>query len=326
VTPMQSLRYIARPESRIQSRQLAAGSKVRLVSSLPKSGTWSLQYFWTTFNSLLQGREEADPFSPFWSFPAFGIDLMAVCHFYCPGLEGSIGPGEHARWSAIGPVVASLNWGWDVLSQFGEGPDPAVNPSCRVLLVRRNPLDQMVSYHRNYAADYKTPGYPYTVRDAEGRIIPADDLGSFSRNLGVNSIVKYLLSYRLMQERLGPQLLVLSYERMIRDREAQYRKMVEFFCDRLDPAWERPFSDAIELTSFERMAALEANVGGSLANPDFVSAYFLGNRAPEATYGRKHLNSGGIGAWKTRFRSSDVDWCLESLREHGIDPDQFEFE
>jgi len=318
------MRYIREKTGNVASAP-STDARVGLVASLPKSGTWSLHYFWATFDALLRGADIADPFAAFWNFRSLGLDLLGIAHFYCPGFEQHLNTDELRKWQALSPAIVGLDWGTAQIKAFGPGTDPMLNQNLRLLMIYRNPFDQMVSYHRNYRRDYLKPDYPFTVRDAAGMRVPANTLREYAFNIGLRSIIKFLLTFRAMRPVLGPRLLEVSYEAMLHDRAASLRRIVEFMSGPLTPEREGAFERALALTSLSALSAIERASGGSIADAAVISHYFSsgGEAARLAAYGERHINSAEPGRWREVWDEADVLACREAMREYGVDPDDF---
>lgn len=303
-------------------------SQVRLISAMPKSGTWSLHYFWAVFAALRAGVTECDPFAAFWRFSVFDIELFGIAHMFCPEFARNADPAELKAWRRLEPVAAGLDWGSEHIRRHAPNALPPHCRNWRMLFVYRNPLDQITSYYGQYRTYYDKPRHPYRIRDRWGRVVRFSDASDFCLKVGMSSYVKYFLTFERQKARFGDRIRWMTYERMVRDRAAAYREMVEFLSGPITACRKQPFRDALHLTSMESLGALESRLGIAIsdaARMSQASQHQAIDSEPSDRVGRNHIFSGAIGRWKSALSAQAQDYCFEMLRKHGIPETCFDF-
>jgi len=313
-------------EERIQPNELPLSSSVRLISTLPKSGTWALSFFWSCYDALLAGKLQADPYASFWRFDSLGIDLCAIGHMYYPAFAENYRGDDLTRWEHLGPVAVGLDWISPFLTAYGLTTLPAFGKDWKMILVERHPFSQMYSYYVNYRRAYENRDELFLVRNYNGEIVPSENFGEFCRNIGIKSYIKFMFTFDRLGPRLGDRLLWLSFEDMIRNRLAFHHRMIEFFCGPMDERQKLCADLALGLTSSDRLGLLEKLAGATLVDPGPISRFFAERRSAslsEREYSQKHINAGGRAAWRDEIGQADLRYCVAMLKDFGLYRDEF---
>ncbi|MCF6154431.1 MAG: hypothetical protein E3K36_04095 [Candidatus Brocadia sp.] len=297
--------------------------KICMISSLPKSGTWSMQYFWAVFDSLCKGSKEYDPYDPFFlELDGIGIDLFAIAHFYCPEYNYYVPEDYREKLASLKyPAAPGYDWGNEYLRDNGLAThcDLLKNKNVKIVFMYRNPLDQLVSYGRAWwMYDQKIAPRPRSImQDKNGNLIQVDTFKQFIRTGGATSYVYYFFTYHIMKNILGDDLLFVRYEDVFRNRYTKLREIGNFFLGSIDNgAYKDPFDKAVDLTKIENMKLLES------VTPKAITHHYL-NPKPG---GIRHVFDGSIGKWKRYFDQDDIDYVFGLLDNLGIGKDYFVFD
>lgn len=298
--------------------------KICMISSLPKSGTWSMQYFWAVFDSLCKGSKEYDPYSPFFlELAGIGVDLFAIAHFYCPEYYHYIPEIYREKLAALKyPATPGYDWGNEYMrdNRLDTHCNPLKNKNVKIVFLYRNPLDQLVSYGRAWwMYDQKLAPRPRSImQDKNGTLVQVDTFKQFIRNGEASSYVYYFYTYHIMKDVLGENLLFVRYEDVIRNRYTKLKEIGNFLLGSVVAnKYKDPFDRAIDLTRIENMKLLES------VTPRAINHECLINPQPE---GYKHVLDGSIGKWKKHFEQDDIDYVFALLDDFGIGKDYFVFD
>jgi len=295
--------------------------KVCMISSLPKSGTWSMQYFWSVFDSLCDQKEKYDPYNPFYlQLNGIKVDLFVIAHFFCPGYGDHIPEDLRQKYDAIQyPRILDVDWGSRYMKEHGlvDVCSPQKNKNAKIAFIYRNPLDQIVSYTRTLW-DNREPirGAFDCTLDKRGNTIKMHSLKQYIRQVGAASYIYYFLTYLVMRDVMGENLLFMRYEDMINNRYDKYKELAKFFLgsdynDTLDDNLKQ----SLEITKIENMKMLESSTGKPLMHH---------YSTPRKSFA--HVRDGSIGRWKEVIDGDDVDYIMDLLDDFGISKDYFTFE
>lgn len=264
-----------------------------ILSTIPRSGTWFLRYAISFLHHLEQGGSIVDrvtgrivgnPDGPTFDFKRFRggplfhvqgtlpVPHLFIGHTACPGFSAK---------------VAGIDWwkrtrfhvsGYDYLH---EGMTYRYTPvdlapydytpvrvgrleraaskgnSAPIALVYRNPLDQAASYYR-YCRNHKDPTY----NCLDGRPLSSVPFRDYLFDSALGSYAKQFISFQAMADRYPGQVLLMPYERMLRDRDGALAMVL----DHLNGAprdWPT-LADAVWLARTEHMKAIEKELGRSL--------------------------------------------------------------
>lgn len=264
-----------------------------IISTIPRSGTWFLRYAISFLCHLEQGgrivdratgRIVGDPNGPafdverFKGGPLFHVrgtlptPHLFIGHTVCPGFSAK---------------VAKLDW-WDRTRFHVPGYDylhegmnyrytpidlapydhaavrvPALERAARrgasgpIVLVYRNPLDQAASYLR-YCRNHKDAAY----NSLDGRPLSSVPFEEYLFDRALASYAKQFISFQTLAERHPKQVLLVPYERMLRDRLGVLCALLNHLNGEARD-WPH-LADAAWLARTEHMRAIERELGRSL--------------------------------------------------------------
>ncbi|MFP6729110.1 MAG: sulfotransferase domain-containing protein [Alphaproteobacteria bacterium] len=292
--------------------EVPKGYTVALIATMPRSGTWMSFYFLEFLDLYLSGRTTLNTRLDLEVYHALRLGKVHI-HTTCPGFV------EHCQ----GPVRSA----WDALSFYNPGYDygygrfiagneavfsPLKNPAIRIVYIYRNPLDQCVSFFRHTAKHRQDS--TRTFIDGDGAEIKIADARDFLRRVGMEAYIKQYLTFHVMNERCAGNLLMLPYERMVRDRDGSFRALLAFLGCALDSdEAEACFQKALNSSSASSLRNLEKSLGASLGRD-------------QSDAGESHIRGGKIGKWKQYYDEADVEFAEQALSAFGLSLDGFEIE
>jgi len=295
---------------------LPAESRIGLIATIPRSGTWALQYFFSAFHSLVKGATLANPFDiAFSHLPEIGLDLFSIGHHYCPGLS-RIGEPRFRQWQSIlREPLPGWDWASASLERYVEHLRPDSASSVRLVLVYRNPLDQVVSFCRQMQRPYNAH-YAGAIHADDGSPVGVGDIGAFLRRVGASNYLKYFLGDWWGREIWGERIKLVRYERLVLDREATLASVLEFLRGPLGAAEQDAFRSALAATSSDAMRDLEQRRNRSLGDPS--------ERSEGVNH--RHIVDGRAGMWREVLRPEDAEYCRALLAHWGIPDGLFRYE
>ncbi|MBL4838944.1 MAG: sulfotransferase domain-containing protein [Kordiimonadaceae bacterium] len=304
------------------------GAKMSLISTIPRSGTWSHHYFWSVYDALAAGLSGYDPFPNFYVPKSLNTDIFGVTHFFCPGWQEVLPDQLVSKLqNSLFPGLRGVDWASPELEKrFGDVAKPHRNPNCRIVLVYRNPLDQLASYFRQVwnAQSKKEVGLnasdrllPFLVKADESRVY-FDTMKDFLRGGALNSYCIFLKIYLEMAKKLPGQIHLEPYERIVDNRELGFKTIHDFF-DLSKTFNPDTFGKALKLTEKESLSNFERSLGHSINYEERIHADRPKN---EIT---KHIYSTGREEWRHVFDRKDIDYTIEILDSYGIDAALFQF-
>lgn len=311
---------------------LLTKQNVCLISSLPKSGTWAMKYFLSVINSLNLKDKLCDPFNPIQKLEGLGMDACFLGHFFCPNLKQNIDGQLFKQWDDIYSPIHGIDWMSQYINKYGSITDPLKNGNCRIVFIYRNPFDQMVSYFSKYYDEIiKTKSNYYAMKDRKGNIMRPENITEFITNGGIQSYVKYYLSYKYMKDILGDNLLFITYESLINDRKESLKKLLKFLSNRDDLPMEN-IDLALELTSKANLKALEKKLACTIGDQQIIDKYYRallkkGSEEADKIVGNRkgdgHIRDGKPGKWKDIISDSDIEFCLNYMKKFSLDIEEF---
>lgn len=229
-----------------------------LVATMPRSGTVYHRYLLATYDGLLKGATGVTP-------PIFGgnfdgkigpdIDL-AVCHAIFPGFREEYRGAHRATWDALEFRLAGYDGGSRSIDAEPDRWWPSRNPEVRIVYIVREQFAQMSSYWRHCRNHI----------DAAHREAAALGEVEFIRRVAMEGYFKQKFTWDEMAWRYPKQVMRLTYEGIMYEREKSLRRMLAFFGHHADAD---TVLEAISLTSAGNLAAYERETGRSLV-PDQV--------------------------------------------------------
>lgn len=223
---------------------------------MPRSGTVYHRYLLSTYDGLLKGASGITP-------PVFGgnfngtlgDDPLAVCHAVFPGFCEEY-RGEHkALWESLEFKLGYDN-GSGVINLDPDRYWPSRNPDVRIVYIVRKQADQIASYW-SHCQNHIDQAH----RDAH-----ALGLSEFALRIGIPCYFKQKFTWDELAWRYAKQVMQLTYEGIMYERERALRRILEHFGHKPD---ELAVKEAIRLTSQESLEAYERETGKSLV-PDQI--------------------------------------------------------
>lgn len=268
-----------------------AAYKLPVLSTIPRSGTWFLRYAVSFLCHLeaggriddrLTGKIAGNPFGPRFDFGRFRggplfkvggtlpVDHLFIGHTVCPGFEP-----EAARWWAQTPfhvpgfdyLHEGMNYRhtpvelapYDYTPIDAKALEKAARKGTggRIVLVYRNPLDQISSY-LHYSREHVSLAY----NAFRGRPLRSVSLRDYMFGGALASYAKQFISFQQQACRYPDLVRLVPYERLM-DRP------VEMLADILDHLAGTPrdhalLADAVNLARSDHMKAIEKELGHSL--------------------------------------------------------------
>jgi hypothetical protein len=292
--------------------QEALGHQV-LLATMPRSGTWYSNLFFSFYLQLLSGREDL-------TVPASLLNLsyensqglvtrMVICHTACPGFERCQGPWRSA-WDKL-----QFHGGTDIghhqySDLFEQSLNPRVNRDARIIYVYRNPLDQVVSAFQHLQG-HNLSAQLLCYRNREGVECRVADARKFCFIMGLGSFIKQYLTFKVMKQSYPEAILMIPYEDLSRDSTLSFLKMLEFMGqDVSDMRHQKIIGTALHLSSKDSVKRIEKRSGHSLSND-------------QEKPGASHIKDGGVGRWKTVFGSHDLSVIESRLKDFSLSLDEF---
>ena len=303
-----------------QSLQALACSRVGLIGTMPRSGTWYNRYFLFFYNRLLNGDNGSEIIAKVIKNPpnietaiqdygrTIGIDIFFASHFLCPGFDAYHGKYREP-WDALRFYVDGFDGGTKQLQEIGI-VSPFINPKVRVVYVYRNPLDQAVSFF-HHSLHHKD-GRHRCYTDAKGQLVPILSVSQYIHETGIDAYIKQFFTYHIMREWFPNNILMLKYEDLVRDPGAHFKKILNYFGHKVKIfEHQKAFEEALRLSSKDSMKKIENSLGRSLGNDQK-------NRRD------RHVRDSRIGKWKDYLSAEDCNKIEERLQQFGLTLTQFE--
>lgn len=268
-----------------------AAYKLPVLSTIPRSGTWFLRYAISFLCHLeaggriddrLTGRLVGSPFGPRFDFgrfrggPLFRVkgtlpaDHLFIGHTVCPGFEP-----DAAKWWAQTPfhvpgydyLHEGMNYRYTPveLAPYDYAPidERALEKATRkgaggrIVLVYRNPLDQISSY-LHYSREHVSLAY----NAFRGRPLRSLSLRDYMFSGALASYAKQFVSFQQQARRYPDLVRLVRYERLM-------AAPVETLAGILDHLAGAPrdralLADAVHLARSDHMRAIETELGHSL--------------------------------------------------------------
>ncbi len=297
--------------------------KVCIVSTIPRSGTWSMQYFWAVYNALIKNSNNFDPFGPFiMKLDGLGADLFVVAHLFCPDYKKYLSIDLKDKLDETKTANApGYDWASDhiVSHNWLDICNPLRNNHAKIVFIYRNPLDQITSYARRLwndeARKQKDPKNITFLLDKHGKRIPVDQVNQFIRLGGAASYFRSFMTYYIMKDRLADQLMFVKYEDIVRYREKKLFEIAEFLLDdgkgcNIDKI---NLKLAADMTRIENLKKIETLTGKGISHH-------------QGSPKEQHIFNGSIGQWKEALKDDDVDYVLSYLDDFDIPSNYFTFE
>ena len=303
----------------------AKNTRIRLIATLPKSGTWLSHTFFWCYDQLLRHRElyvksgwKPDLLSALHGKKiksesshgdTFGFERLYIAHTICPGYEGLPDP-YYMLWDNIA-FPLPYNWGeahirgcgdWDALI-------PALNSDSRIVYLYRNPLDHFVSYY-NHSLTHADDIHRFHVLP-DGTRRPIEGLKDFVFEFGIlKAFIKHYHSFRTVRAHFPQNVLLMPYETLVADRAAGLERILSFLGTPVTEQTRPLFEVALEMTSKEALSAMEDTMNRSLVG--------------DLSDSDRHIRSGETQKWHTLFDAFDMQQVESEFNRFELSLDDFD--
>lgn len=295
-------------------------ARVGLIGTMPRSGTWYHHYFFYFYDLFLQGFSAAQilekakisppNLTPIQNYGnSFGVDIFLVAHMICPGFENYNGK-YRKDWQSLRFYVDGFNYGSNVIKNHMTVFDPEQNPNARVVYVYRNPLDQAVSFY-NHSMHHKESKHRYFL-DQQESSIRIDSVKKYILQVGIDAYIKQFITYQIMGKLYPEQILLLSYEGLMRDPKSHFKSILSHFGNDTESLMHQTaFTEALKLSDRNSMKNFENSLGRSLGND-------------QTNTNERHIRDGKIGKWKEHLGEEDLSKIEKRLNKFDLTLSQFE--
>ena len=292
-----------------------------LISAMGRSGIWYNREFFFFYNKILSGEDpksiienmvkEKFKIKYFINLNVneFGYDSVFIQHFLCPGFENKYFGNFKEEWNNlifyskhIPPEYTEIMLKKDIDKKV----NPYINPYSKIIYYYRNPLDQFVSYYNAIQTaidDELKYYYNYETKKKEKFL----DIHDFIRKAGVDMYIKHYLSFKLSQKIFPNNILILTYEDMVRNPQDNFTKVLNFIGHNIN---KKAFSEALKMSSKDSIVKLENAYDGPISK-----AYKYNTD--------RQLKNAKIGKWQNELNSFDLEHIKERFTEFKIDLDTF---
>ncbi len=287
--------------------------KIGLIATMPRSGTWYNQMFFSFYHQLLQGKTDLQMTAKGNTLNlvnAFGLDRLLVCHTVCPGFGCYQGEYRHS-WEKLRFYTAGFDWAKDEIKNM-QDCDPYLNKNVRIVYYYRNPLDQAVSFFR-HIQNHTDDQIRYYI-DSDGKRNLIKSVPQYIHNVGLEAYIKQFLSFKITKELCPDNILLVKYEHLIRDSKNTFTKaLTHFGHDINNPYHQEKMAQALACSSRDSAKKIEKSMGHALGN-DQIN--------PNET----HVRSGAVGQWKEYLTDDDLERIQQRLECFGLSLDDFDIE
>ena len=322
----------------LQRATVIRALKPAFISTMSRSGTWYNREFYYFYNELLKGGTSSEILQSMifsklkisslmkTDYNKIGYDPFFISHWLCPGFSDYNGKFRN-DWD-------NLNFYSDYTypSNFDQIPGyfnseqikvrydisnnwvPVNNADSKLVYFYRNPLDQSVAYF-SAIQNMKLQKLRYR-KDSQGNLVLIKDIHEFLRTVGMDMYIKHFLTFQLMKKKYPNNLLLITYENLVRDPKIIFRKVLNFLGHdvTLSGNYEK-FEKALNMSSKENIIKLENAYGRSI--PGHYKDEFNDER---------QLRDGRIGKWKKYLDKNDLNYIAQRLQEYDISIDDFTIE
>tara|TARA_B100000989_G_scaffold299059_1_gene292672 strand:+ start:3302 stop:4291 length:990 start_codon:yes stop_codon:yes gene_type:complete len=297
-----------------------------LISTMTRSGTWYNREFYYFYNELLKGRKKKDIFNNMvathkklkYRIPTdmnkLGFDIMFIQHWLCPGFVENYNGKYKKKWNELNfysSHVPGKFTEYMKLKNVEEKVNPYKNSNSKVIFYFRNPLDQNVAYFKGIQ-DHKDRNLLSYMNKETNKREYFKNISHFLKTVGMDMYIKHFLSFKLTEELFPNNILLMSYENMVRDPEENFIKSLKFLGHNIKlKKYESEFFEALDLSSKESIMALEKRYGHA------ISRSFNTNNA-------KHIKDAKVGKWEGILNDDDLKYIDLRLNEFGLKLDNFQ--
>lgn len=291
-------------------------TRVGLIATMPRSGTWFHRYFFYVYDQIGRGRRRMNTDVNFDAFfevkETIGLDYLQMNHLKCPGFLECYRGEYRERWDRLEFMNEGYDHGSRVIAPCKDLFDPLKNPDVRIAYCSRNPLDQAVSIFR-HLQNHVLRDLTYT-RSEDGRPVRIESVREFIRLKALESYMKQYFTFKVMTAEFPGNIIWYRYEELVNDPAAVFERVLRFFGHDTDhPRNKEIFQHALRMTSRESMMKLENQLGRALGGD-------------QTDPRERHIRDGKVGKWKKHLEPGDLEWIEARLNELGISLDEFALE
>lgn len=290
--------------------EIPEGYTIGLLASMPRSGTWRGHYFFEFLDLHLAGRSVLNTRMELEIYHALKVGKISV-HCICPGFPELCHGPLREKWDALSFISEGFNYGYkkfvaDNLQVFA----PDLNSKIRIIYLFRNPLDQAVSYFR-HSRHNRDRAWTTREEGANGAQIELTTPSEFLRGGGLESYIKQFVTFAALAPAFPQNILMVSYEEVMRGPERAFERMLGFWNFQLDSAERREaFQRALNSSSSASLKNVEAALNASLARDQTEPS-------------ESHMRGGEIGKWRRFLSQDDVTFAEARLGEFGLSLQRF---
>jgi len=283
------------------------------LSTMPRSGTNFITYFFNYFHMALSGTLDFKHPIPEevvkggWTASmekSLNFKWFLVSHNYCPGFESLCSGEFRKKWNNI--IKDKLEDNNDtnyifLIEKFRNVLYPNLNKNTKIIFLYRNPLDQIISLSKHF----------------KNHISPLANSGLDNNEsiiLLINQYLKMYLTYDYMKKQYPDNIKMVSYEKLVKDPKDMIKDILEYynFDLTIDNRMEL-FEKTLELVTPKALRELELRMGKTLAGDQKVSS------AKES-----HMRGGKTGNWKEFFSEDELYLIEKRFNEFNLTLNQFE--
>ncbi|MCL2926303.1 MAG: tetratricopeptide repeat protein, partial [Trichodesmium sp. MAG_R04] len=283
---------------------------VKLIATVPRSGTNFIQYFLHYYNAILKFGYVPDEIldssgKPFVEMDGIdGINSIIVGHTYFPGVDITCPHSIYFQYEKL-PYESYYDPIKPIVQQHIKSICPLINKDARIVFIYRNPLDQVISIRKQLRNSAIT-------RDDKVLVTLLQDESKFYEKF-LLMYTKLYWSFRIGKHFFPDNVCFIQYERLFDDTTVTLHQILEYLGHNIEPYWEE-FEKAVQLTKPENMKNIEKRIGHSLAN----------NRR-EGYKTESHIRRGKPGEWQDVYGSDWLEKETPYLKSLGLEPDEFIF-
>ena len=288
--------------------------RIALVATMPRSGTWFSFYFFEFLDVFLTDRGTLNTKLDLHVLHGLKLGKLHT-HCLCPGFLEHYNGEHRAAWDDLDFYTPAYNFGYERFIEGNEAVfDPRRNQALRIVYLYRNPLDQMVSFYRHIEKHRQLAARTFV--DETGVERPFESLSDFVETAGIAAYIKQFFSYAAMAsgpgETAADNILMMPYERLLRDGDNSYTRILEFLGFALDDDRARAaFAKARNASKMESLRVLEQAMPGALARD-------------QSAADETHMRGGEVGKWKAALDDGDLALISDRLAQFGIGLADFE--
>lgn len=344
ITPLRALYHYYRRWALMRNK-----GATLLISTIPRSGTWYMRYFFHALDALAGGNKHPDLFAlhdivtahSHKTLANLGIDNFLVDHYTCPGFH-MLPESEKRQWQQLVNEMGATEF-QEQLAPMLKWYAPQVNERSRICFIYRNPMDQYLSPARLYAERMAhvptalrataedplvTPQWP-EVREVYRVQYDGDPYGFYMSKYQecrvLDAYIIQFLTFVEMRKRFPESILLVPFDEIQRDPEKQMQKIAQFAGVALDPQTLKQFiTQACDITSKDKMKTFEEKLGHSLSARRSDLENEENNIRGQVR--KNHITATPRPKWQDAFTRDDMVYVKVRLEAFGIALDDISLE